>query len=245
MILLASSSIIYSAYSQSDFFGKVIFISLFLLSIICWINLIYKTKQTKQVKRLAIAFQQLFHHHKDHLLNLDLESLPKPKKNLNLHPFREIFSAFKQKTMEILQKNHHFASKEEKTQIYLSQNDLELIESHVLTTISSQVKYLEKDLYLLSTIAALAPFVGLLGTTWGILLTFSGFQTGAMTSSNSMVLNGLSTALATTVLGLIIAIPALISYNYLKNSVKYISSDMENFLYRLLSVIELQYRKPF
>ena len=102
---------------------------------------------------------------------------------------------------------------------------------------------MEKNLFILSTIATLAPFLGLLGTVWGILVTFSQLHTGGSITSNSAMLGGLATALATTVLGLVIAIPALVAHNYLKNALKNYSSDMETFLYQLLSSIELQYRK--
>ena len=96
---------------------------------------------------------------------------------------------------------------------------------------------------MLSTIVTLAPFLGLLGTVWGILLTFSNLQMHSLTSGNSAVLAGLSMALATTVVGLIVAIPALVAYNYLKTSVKDIAADMENFSHRLLTTVEIQYRK--
>jgi len=72
---------------------------------------------------------------------------------------------------------------------------------------------------------------------------FSGFQSGASITSNSAILGGLSTALSTTVLGLVIAIPALIAHNYLKTTVNKLTSDMEDFLHTLLSTLELQYRK--
>lgn len=178
----------------------------------------------------------MFQKKKDSLLSLSVEQLPK------FHPYTKIFHALKQKTIEILNKNHFFAENQEP--VYLTQSDLELVESHVLTTISTETKQLEKNLFVLSTIKTLAPFLGLLGTVWGILVTFSEMQTGGSPSANSTILGGLSTALATTVLGLVIAIPALIFYNYLKNAFKYLTSDMEDFLYKLLSTIELQYRKP-
>ena len=85
--------------------------------------------------------------------------------------------------------------------------------------------------------------MGLLGTVWGILVTFAGLHDGAGMGSNSSVLGGISTALATTVLGLVIAIPALIAYNYLKTSVRTYSADMDDFSTQLLTNIELQYRK--
>ena len=144
----------------------------------------------------------------------------------------------------MLNKNLFFAKQAAKDQtVYLSPADLELIESYGSTKISSQMKILDKNLFILSTIATLAPFLGLLGTVWGILITFAQLHQGASASSNSVMLGGLSTALATTVLGLVIAIPALVSYNYLKNTTKKLSSDMEDFLSDLLSTLELQYRK--
>jgi len=234
MTLFATNHALFSAYFQADFFGKCIFFGLFTLSIACWIVLIYKTLQVRRAKRLAFAFEKIFVKNKDHLLSLQAEK--------QKHPFAHVFVALKQKTLEILNKNHFFA--EEKETVYLTRSDLELLESHVLTTISSEAKQLEKNLFVLSTIVTLAPFLGLLGTVWGILVTFSELQTGASASSNSAIIGGLSTALATTVLGLLIAIPALISHNWLRNAFKYLTSDMEDFLYKLLSTLELQYRKP-
>jgi biopolymer transport protein TolQ len=58
-----------------------------------------------------------------------------------------------------------------------------------------------------------------------------------------MVLGGLSLALATTVLGLLDAIPALIGYNYLKNTIRDFTTEMEGFSNEILAAVELQYRK--
>jgi len=226
-----------SAYSQSDFFGKLIFLGLLLLSIICWTVLIQKIRTTRKIKKISHDFQTVFEKNKDSLLNLILDP------SQEFHPFAKIFLDLKEKTMEILNKNHFFATSSQEGKVYLSIADLESVESHVMTTISSQSKSLEKNLFILSTIATLAPFLGLLGTVWGILITFSGLNNAASAGSNSVILGGISTALTTTVLGLVIAIPALVSYNYLKTLTKTLSSDMEDFLYKLLSQVELQYRK--
>lgn len=235
-----------TAYDQSDFLGKIIILALISLSILCWIILIQKISTTHQIEKISKTFHKAYLLNKERLLHLELEELPRPKSKFTPHPFAEIFRELKTKTVEILNKNHYFSTKrsnKDTGQVYLSPNDLEIVEIHVLTTISSQVKILEKNLFILSTIITLAPFLGLLGTVWGILITFSELHAGAAAGSNSAVLGGLSTALSTTVLGLIIAIPALISYNYLKNAIKNYTSDMENFLYQLLSSVELQYRR--
>ncbi|MBS0604709.1 MAG: MotA/TolQ/ExbB proton channel family protein [Verrucomicrobia bacterium] len=243
---LANMGAFVTAYAQSDLLGKLIILGLISLSIISWVVLIQKTWMTRQVEQISQAFHKAFLLNKERLLHLELDELPKPKNRMIPHPYAEIFRDLKTKTVEILNKNLYFSAQQggkEQGQVYLSPTDLEIVESFVLTTVSAQTKRLEKNLFILSTIITLGPFLGLLGTVWGILITFSELGSGGTAGSNMAVLGGLSTALATTVLGLIIAIPALVSYNYLKNSVRNYSSDMEEFLYQLLSSVELQYRK--
>jgi biopolymer transport protein TolQ len=109
--------------------------------------------------------------------------------------------------------------------------------------VATQTKTLEKNLFLLSTVVSLAPFLGLLGTIWGILTTFSELQSHTAGGTHQMVLGGLSLALATTVLGLLDAIPALIGYNYLKNAIREFQTEMEGFANEILASIEMQYRK--
>lgn len=244
MIPLFSTNILFTAFGQADFFGKCIFLSLFSLSALCWIVLVHKLWMTHKVKELSLSFQKEVEKRENELLHLDLAQLPKPQHKEIPHPFHQIFFSLRQKTTEVLQKNHYFLSQKGSSHPpFLSRADVDLIESHALTTLSSEHKALERNLFILATGVTLAPFLGLLGTVWGILLTFAELKDGGALSSNQVILGGLSTALATTVLGLLIAIPALISYNYLRNSLRTYASDMEDFLYRLLSTIELQYRK--
>ncbi len=243
-LFFASLTSFYTAYSDSDFFGKIIFLGLILLSIICWCILTYKVWMLRKIKKNSMTFQDMISNQKESLLQLEIKTSSNNAPSGMLNPFQQIFSSIQQKTKELLHKNRFFSNKAtQEGEVYLSRGDLELIESHVLTTVSIQSKLLEKNLFILTMIVTLAPFLGLLGTVWGILTTFAGLQAGGTISSNNMILGGLATALTTTVLGLVIAIPALISYSYLKNSAKTISSDMEDFLYTLLSTIELQYRR--
>lgn len=244
---IAAMSTFTSAYMQADFFGKLIFLGLFALSFICWIILVYKIWVIKQVKKSSRKFFHSIEKQKDAILNLNLDHLPQKSHKEIPHPFADIFTTLKTKTLEVLEKNHFFIHKKESsvplTSVYLSRADIEFIESHLQTTIINQKEQLEKNLFILSTITTLAPFLGLLGTVWGILVTFSGLQASGSFSSNNMILGGLSTALVTTVLGLLIAIPSLISYSYLKQTTKGFSSEMQDFGHLLLSTVELQYRK--
>jgi len=244
-VSFASMTAFFTAYAQSDYFGKIIILGLLALSMLCWIVLIHKIWMVHKVRKISSAFQKAFEHHKQPLLNLDLADFPKPKSAAVPHPFAQIFNALQKKSLEVLQKNQYFMSQtsNNRTGVHLTPNDFDLLESYAATAISSQTKELEKNLFVLSTIVTLAPFLGLLGTVWGILLSFSGLHEGGAASSNAAILGGLSTALATTVLGLVIAIPALVSYNYLRNALRHYATDMNDFLSIMISSLEMQYRK--
>lgn len=71
---------------------------------------------------------------------------------------------------------------------------------------------LHKRLTLIATIGSNAPYVGLLGTVAGIMVTFSELGANADTQS---IMKGLSLALKATAMGLIVAIPSIVSYNFL------------------------------
>ncbi|MBP7073867.1 MAG: MotA/TolQ/ExbB proton channel family protein [Rhabdochlamydiaceae bacterium] len=240
--MLALTNVFVVSYAQSDFFGKLIILSLVGISMICWVVLLHKIWMLRQVKKLSESFLAVIEEQKNSLLSFEVSP---PSLESTFNPFGQIFQSIKGKTIDLLNKNRYFISQTApgKANVYLTLADLELLESHVSATISSQNKVLEKNLFILPTIAALAPFIGLLGTVWGILVSLSGLQNGGAMGSNASILGGLSTALSTTVLGLMIAIPALVAYNYIKAHLKNYSSDMEGFLTSLISRIELQYRK--
>ena len=227
------SNPIFTAYTQADLFGKLIFISIFALSITTWTLFLKKVLHNKKIKATGSDFLEIFQ--KNRLQPLGLEV-----KNAD-NPFSLLYSSLKRASYEILHKNSR--SLGDGAKVYLSRTDISLIEQHLLATISTETNNLEKNLYVLSTIAALAPFLGLLGTVWGILITFSELQKGGAVQGNDAMLGGLAMALGTTVLGLVVAIPALIGYNYLKAKLYTNVREMENFSHLLLTNLELQYRK--
>lgn len=238
MLLFAAGNPFITSYLQSDWLGKLIFWGLFTLSALSWTILIHKAWMYAQVKKLSNEFLDLFNE-KDPL-NLQFT---RPKGHfLELpHPYFEMYKTLKQKMLLLMSRNHLFAPNEETT---LSEADLGLIDSAVQISLIKQNKLLEKNLFVLSTIATLGPFLGLLGTVWGILLTFAQLNDRGISTNNSAMLSGLSMALATTVIGLVIAIPAFAGYNYLKNAAREYRRDMEDFSQLILAAVELQYRKP-
>ncbi|MFI0434411.1 MAG: MotA/TolQ/ExbB proton channel family protein [Parachlamydiaceae bacterium] len=251
-IIMLNGNPFFDAYSQSDVLGKLIFLALYALSISSWFILVYKVWVTHQAKKYAFRFHESFQLQKQNPLSLDCEGINKKKV---INPFLDLYQALKKQCLEVLAKNRHFTKVQQneppvigfnQSQIppsYLSLSDVDYLASHLSTEVAQQVKFLEKHLYILSTTVSLAPFLGLLGTVWGILTTFSELQAQSGGNTHQMVLGGLSLALATTVLGLLDAIPALIGYNYLKNTIRDFATEMEGFSNEILSSVEMQYRR--
>ncbi|HEV7966980.1 MAG TPA: MotA/TolQ/ExbB proton channel family protein, partial [Candidatus Acidoferrales bacterium] len=79
----------------------------------------------------------------------------------------------------------------------------------------------------LATIGSTAPFVGLFGTVVGIINAFKGIETTKATGL-SAVAGGISEALVTTALGLLVAVPAVWAYNYFTNKVEAFDVEMDN-----------------
>jgi biopolymer transport protein ExbB len=84
------------------------------------------------------------------------------------------------------------------------------------------------------------PFLGLLGTVWGVMNTFAAMAEAG--EANIMAIApGVASALSTTVFGLIVAIPALFAYNYLNSRIKNITSDLAVFVDRFALHVKEHY----
>lgn len=90
-----------------------------------------------------------------------------------------------------------------------------------------EVVHLERFVGILSTISTVSPLLGLLGTIFGMIESFTVIAVEGTGQSEALA-NGISNALLTTAAGLIIAIPAVIMYNYFVNRVNARISSMEN-----------------
>ncbi len=217
MIFILTSNPFIEAFVESDAIGKLIFIALIVLSIISWSIILQKIWLLYQVKETSFAFRRTFQEHKNTPLTIQYQARNRPEYP---NSFFIIYEIVKTKTKELFGKNQ---------QEVLSSDDIACLDVATESAIASLKKYLDKHLYILSTIVTLAPFLGLLGTVYGILITFSGMKADPINASNQAVLGGLSLALTTTVIGLINAIPALIGYNALKNSVQGFEVEMNRF----------------
>ena len=123
----------------------------------------------------------------------------------------------------------------------IRQSDVTLCMGHVENAVQrgvarTMVKY-EDKMVILSSLVSGGPFLGLLGTVWGVMVTF-----GALTEKASIaqLAPGVCGALVTTTLGLLVAIPATFGYNYLLTQVKIMTTELENFASSLADRVELE-----
>ncbi len=109
-------------------------------------------------------------------------------------------------------------------------------EERLHIALSGQKLLLERNLNVLGTMAAAGPLLGLLGTVWGIMDSFSGMaKTGS--AAPAVVASGVAEALVTTVAGLVIAIPSLILYNHLARSMNVMLTIAENHTRTIRTII--------
>ncbi|GGA59692.1 protein TolQ [Edaphobacter acidisoli] len=111
------------------------------------------------------------------------------------------------------------------------------LERAAQTASSESLTTMESHMTWLATIAAIAPFIGLFGTVWGIIDAFHGLGTEGAATLRA-VAPGISEALITTAAGLVVAIPAVIGYNQLTARLREFGSRMDDFGRELLNAIE-------
>ena len=126
-------------------------------------------------------------------------------------------------------------------QAALSVREIELVRSTCEHTVQEEEIRVEHGMGLLATIVTASPMLGLLGTVWGVLDAFA--DMGAKgTVLLSEIAPSISSALVTTVVGLLVAIPSAIFYNALAAKVRQLSSDMVGFADELMGRVACEFQ---
>lgn len=122
----------------------------------------------------------------------------------------------------------------------LTQAEIDKVKTGMISQMNRSRFALEDWMVGLSTIVTIAPFGGLLGTVWGVMMVF--FQMG-MSSGRpdiAQMAPGVSSALLTTVVGLLVAIPSVMGYNWLANSIVKTCTEMETFIDDFIASIRIE-----
>ncbi|WP_119343395.1 protein TolQ [Facilibium subflavum] len=118
---------------------------------------------------------------------------------------------------------------------------LEGVERSMRVAMMQESERLEHQISLLGTIGAIAPYVGLLGTVWGIMASFTALG-GVEQATLSIVAPHIAEALIATALGLFVAIPAVVGYNRFSRALDAVLLEYENFQDELCTLL---YREAY
>ena len=111
---------------------------------------------------------------------------------------------------------------------HLTPRQCEGVRAAAERTVADRVLVLENNMGTVATAVSACPFLGLLGTVWGVMDAFGGMAT-AGSASLSAVAPGVAGALLTTVVGLLVALPSAVGYNMLTTRIRPLSVQLDNF----------------
>ena len=209
--------------------GKAVIVCLVLFSIIAWTVMIGKAIQMRRAKKLNRFFDSEFHTQKNVLDVFDrrvqAEGCP-------------LFMVYQAGSVELDTRLKNPDGNGRKQ--FVSLKGMEHVKRSLENTVAQESLKLESGLILLAIAVSGAPFLGLLGTVWGVMSTFGHIaQQGSATMA--AMAPGVSAALITTVAGLLVAIPSMFGYNWLVHNLRVLTVQLDNFAQELVSKMETEY----
>lgn len=226
--LLAESELI-SIWHYSTPEGKAIIAVLIVFSIFAWSVMAAKAMQMRRAKKLNQFFEAEFRTQK-HVLDVYDRKLQVPDCPL--------FMVYQEGCRELDSRLRAPGSTTRKR--FVSLKAMEHVKRTLERTVSQQSLKLESGLILLAIAVSGAPFLGLLGTVWGVMSAFSYVAMKGSADLKTMA-PGVSGALITTVAGLLVAIPSMFGYNWLVHNLRVATVELDNFAQELVSHIETEY----
>jgi len=216
-------------WTQATPEAKAIIVCLILFSILAWSVMVSKAIQVRRARRLNHYFNEEFRAQKSVLELFDR------KLQVEGCPLYEVYRAGCVQLDARLRGPGGERSKQEVTL-----KNMEHVKRALENVVAQESLKLESGLILLAIAVSGAPFMGLLGTVWGVMSTFAGIaQQGAATMA--AMAPGVSAALITTVAGLLVAIPSMFGYNWLVHNLRVFTVNLDNFAQELVSRMETEF----
>ena len=209
--------------------AKVIIVCLMLFSVLAWSVMIAKAIQMRRAKKLNEYFTTEYRNQK-HVLDVfdrrvQADGCP-------------MFTVYNSGSIELDTRLKEPESGGRKRLISLK--GMEHVKRTMENSVAAESLKLESGLILLALAVSGAPFLGLLGTVWGVMSTF-----GHVAQQGKAVLAtmapGVAAALITTVAGLLVAIPSMFGYNWLVHNLRVLTVELDNFAQELVSKMETEY----
>jgi len=223
--LLAATNII-DVFEHCDVVGQVITSLLAVFSIFAWAVMFGKRSELNTLRRLNRSFER---HLRDQKTILDLPESLRERRDI---PYADLFS-------DAVEAYWKAAAIGKEKGMDTTRFRLEHTENALQRALARQTLRYESSMIILASIVSGAPFLGLLGTVWGVMDAFSAVSL-QQTASIQTLAPGVSAALLTTISGLLVAIPCLFGYNLLFASTKRLITELENYASSLADRIELE-----
>jgi biopolymer transport protein ExbB/TolQ len=236
------------AFEKATPEGKTTICVLFILSMFSWTIIITKLRQLLIARAAAKKFFEAYNSTRD---PLDIKRKGEefdgaPAYELYIRAADELAYHLKNNPVEVKgvvlhstgEGNTDYLARNTTTKISL--NSFEAIKVVMEEAAAAQAMALEKGMIVLSTAVAGGPFIGLLGTVWGVMSTFAGIAVAQQASLTAMA-PGVAAALVATVTGLLVAIPAMFAYNFMVTTIRHITQQLDGFAARYATQIEHTY----
>jgi biopolymer transport protein ExbB/TolQ len=209
--------------------GKAIIFCLLIFSIVAWSVMISKVVQLYRARKLNRFFDAEYRAQKNVLDVFDrrvqAEGCP-------------LFMVYQAGSLELDARLKNPDGNGRKK--YVSLKAMEHVKRSMENAVARESLKLESGLILLAIAVSGAPFLGLLGTVWGVMSTFGHIAQQGVATMAAMA-PGVSAALITTVAGLLVAIPSMFAYNWLVHTLRVLTVELDNFAQELVSKMETEY----
>ena len=218
----ASNLSLWALFYNADLIVKLVMIGLLVASVWVWAIAIDKFFLYARMRRAMDRFEQAF------WSGQSLEELYRSLSARPAHSMAALFVAAMREWKRSLESQaRSFAGLQMR------------IEKVMDVTIAREIERLERRLLVLATVGSAGPFVGLLGTVWGIMTSFRAIA-GQQSTSLAVVAPGIAEALFATAIGLIAAIPATIFYNKFASEVNKQAQRLEGFADEFSAILSRQ-----
>ena len=214
---------LWALFMRADIVVKLVMMGLIIASVLSWSIIIEKILSYRRVREQAEEFEALF------WSGETLQNIYRQLTSGEANPSVRVFNA----AMREWVRYDGARGKTDPLSIIPS------IERALTNAVAREMEALESRLLFLATVGAVAPFVGLFGTVWGIM---NSFQAIAMSRDTNLavVAPGIAEALFATGLGLLAAIPAVVAYNACAASVQRFASRLDHFADDFINLVARQ-----
>ncbi|MEL0246446.1 MAG: protein TolQ [Alphaproteobacteria bacterium] len=219
----ASDFSIFSMFLQADIVVKIVIIILIFSSIWSWAIIFSKYTSLKNILIDSEDFEENFY---------SSETLSKLSKRLGSQPTHPMESVFFSAMVYFEKIKTGFSNKNNE----FKQKFCDNVKKEMEIVINKELSTLEKGLNFLASVGSTAPFIGLFGTVWGIMNSFTAIGISQNTSL-AVVAPGIAEALFATALGLVAAIPSVLFFNKFNTMLENISNKLDVFSEEIILII--------